>query len=179
MKYFLVYFFIQTCVLTSNSQNIIFKCYVRTSCSNKVEVLDNYTLSKGNNFYSSLNNGEYITLPDTGIYKLTSTKVKDSIYLSILRRGLNIDTVKGIDIYEVLFTDSKIDGISNGDWVCCGKLCNGYKIEYYNNGFKWFDGTYKKGKPIGVFRYYNINGKLIYQLYYSRKGKFIKKVAYQ
>ena len=175
MKNIYLLLIIQLCFICSRAQGITFKCYLKSSCTDTLKLLEEYTLKKGGKYYSSLNNGATLSLPDTGVYILESASIKGNIDVAVFKNGLNIDTVKNIDIYEVLLLDSKPGIIQNGDWLCCGVLCNGFKTEYYNNGNKWFEGRFNKGRPVGAFKYYHFNGTLNYIIHYDRKGKIKNK----
>jgi hypothetical protein len=155
-----------------------FKCFLKSSCTNNIVELKEYTLRKQGFFFSSLNGGSTAILPDTGCYVLESSIIAtegDSlvIYIGI---GINIDTVKKKDLVDVVFIDSKpLKGMSQGGgWLYCNKPCSGYTIDYYNNGKKMVEGKFKKGKPVGNLKFYNANGKLTYIEYYNKRGKKIR-----
>jgi len=61
-----------------------------------------------------------------------------------------------------------------GGWLYCGKPCEDYKIDYYDNGQKMMEGKFKKGKPVDNLKFYNASGKLKYIEYYNKRGKKIK-----
>jgi hypothetical protein len=161
------------------SQTIQYRPYLRSSCTDTFRVINNYSLKKGSLAFYSLNIGNTITLPDTGTYFLESPETAgplfDSITVQVRNKGFNSDTLKAADIGSYLFIDSKPPkGMFNGVWLCCGKMCNGSKSEYYNNGAKYFEGRFKKGRPVGKFTYYYSSGKIKAIIYYSRKGKELK-----
>jgi hypothetical protein len=99
----------------------------------------------------------------------------DSILIHI-SFGLNVDTFKQADIVEVVTMDynplSKNKEWSG--WLCCGKRCEGYKIDYYNDGKVRMEGLFRNGKPIGQLKFYNNEGKLKYVEFYNKRGKKIK-----
>lgn len=165
----------QLVFISAKSQIVQFKCYLKSSCDTVIRELDNYILKKKDFAHFSLNSGITATIPDTGIYILTSPKiVDDSIVICISKFGLNTDTIKQRELFSVLLIDSKPGKIKNGDWLYCGKLSNGYKIDYYNNGNKYLEGNFKRGKPVGELKFYSESGKLEYIEYYSRRGRKIK-----
>lgn len=169
---------LQFIFLTSQSQEIHFKCYLKSICSEDITELKEYTLNKQGFFFSSLNNGSTATLPDTGYYVLKSSMIAtegDSLVIYI-GTGINIDTVKKRDLIDVVFIDSKpLKGMSQGGgWLYCNKPCEGYKVDYYNNGKKMMEGKFKKGKPVGDLKFYNEKGKLKYIEYYNKRGKKIR-----
>ena len=176
-----VFFFLVSILwfVNAKTQEIQFKCYLKSNCNNSIILLDNFSIKKNEFIYYSLNNGPIANLPDTGTYILKSPKIpEDSVLVSIDTRGLNIDTLKQKDVFQIVFIDTKPSkDLKNGDWVCCNKKCEGYKIEYYTNGNKYFEGRFKNGKPTGIFRYYSLIGKLKLIVQYDKNGEIIKKTS--
>jgi hypothetical protein len=165
----------QMIFLTSFSQEIKYRCYLKSQCNADIKELKIYQLNKGSFNYFSENRGSIAILSDTGMYVLKSSELAiegDSMLVHI-GYGINIDTVKQRDIIDVVFIDSKpLKGMSQGGgWLCCGKPCNGYKADYYNNGQKLIEGKFKNGKPVGELKFYNQRGQLKYIEYYNKRGR--------
>jgi hypothetical protein len=163
---------------TGFSQNIKLTCYLTTSCKKDTIVLEDYKLSKKNYHYYSLNSGAIASLPDTGIYTLTSYQIStegDSTMIHV-GFGLNIFFVKQKDISDVVILDYNINTPSPSwsGWMCCKTKCEGYKVDYYNNGNKRIEGQFKRGKPTGELKFYNEKGQLKFIEYYDKRGKKIK-----
>jgi hypothetical protein len=178
MQKIIYWLLLQIIFLTSQGQGSQFRCYLKSTCNSDITELKEYTLHKQGFFFSSLNSGSTATLPDTGYYVLKSSMIAtegDSLVIYI-GAGINIDTVKKRDLIDVVFIDSKpLKSMSQGGgWLCCDKPCEGYKVDYYNNGQKLIEGKFKKGKPIRDLKFYNENGKLKYIEYYNKRGKKIK-----
>lgn len=178
MKFFLILSIALLLYGSVFSQNIKFTCYLTTSCKNDTVVLEEYELRKGDYHYYSLNSGATASLPDTGTYILSSYKMcteGDSIVVYI-GFGSNRIFVKQKDINDVVILNynKNADTPSWSGWMCCGKKCKGYKVDYYNNGNKRIEGKFKKGKPVGGLKFYNASGKLKYIEYYNKRGKKIK-----
>lgn len=128
--------------------------------------------------YFSVNSGVLATLPDTGFYVLKSHQLAvegDSIFVHI-GYGLNIDTVKQVDISESikLYYNKLSKEKEWSGWLCCGKKCEGYKTDYYNNGNKRMQGKFKNGKPVGILKFYNDSGRVKYIEYYNKRSNMIK-----
>jgi hypothetical protein len=173
-----VIFILLICFQTSSAQNITYKCYLKSLCSKELKILDNYSLHKNSFHYYSKNGGFEANLQDTGLFVLKSWQLAvegDSILVHITF-GTNIDTIKQKDIVEGVFIDLKpLKGMTNGGgWFYCGKPCNGYNVDYYNNGKKNIEGRFKNGKPIGKLKSYNSNGLIKYIAYYNRRGTKFK-----
>jgi len=169
---------LQFIFLTSQGQEIHFKCYLKSNCDGSFKELQEYQLQKKMFQYFSVTSGAVATLPDTGIYILRSHQLAiegDSILVHI-GYGLNVDTVKQVDISESInldYNESAKEKSWSG-WLCCGKKCEGYKVDYYNNGNKRMVGKFKKGKPVDNLKFYNASGKLKYIEYYNKRGKKIR-----
>ena len=169
---------LQLIFLTSQAQEIQFKCYLRSNCDGSFKELQNYQLQKKDFQYFSLNSGTIASLPDTGIYILRSyyLAVEGDSMLVYIGYGLNIDTIKQVDIYEsiILHNNESTKEKAWSGWLCCGKKCEGFNVDYYNNGNKRLEGKFKKGKPVSDLKAYNGNGKLRYIEYYNKRGKKIR-----
>ncbi|NDV67882.1 hypothetical protein D0T66_03100 [Dysgonomonas sp. 25] len=152
------------------SQDIQYKLYGKYLCNDSICTIDLYSLQKDQfKIYST--NDDLILLPDTGCYMLLTsyTDPRDTIRVNISNFGLNSDTIIIMSIVEYL-SPSK----NQGGWLCCEKKCEGYLVDYYNNGEKRIEGLFKKGRPVGEIRYYRINGSLMAIDYYNKKGHLIK-----
>ena len=178
MKKLVTAFFLFSFSFCVNGQQLQFKCYLKSSCTDTLKILKNYDLVKGKFLYSSMNSGEVATLRDTGFYVLKSYELAadgDSLLVHI-SKGLNTDTLKQKDVYEVI-QKSYNKGAEEkawAGWVCCGKRCAGVIVDYYANGKKRLEGNFKNGHPIGEFKFYHPDGTPKYFEYYSSTGKLIK-----
>lgn len=54
------------------------------------------------------------------------------------------------------------------DYFTAG-LIDGATTSYYDNGQKRYEGTCSKGKPTGIWKYYDNTGKLIHTVDYNKK----------
>ena len=86
------------------------------------------------------------------------------------------DTIILPKIYKC--QDSKYNSEFVG-YCTCGIRCNGELIDYYINGEKRIEGTFKNGKPIGKLYYYNMDGSIKRIEKYNRKGKLRKTSIYK
>jgi hypothetical protein len=178
MKFFLIFIVGLLFFDNSFSQNVKFTCYLTSSCKKDTIVLEEYELRKGTYHYYSLNSGANASLPDTGLYILSSYKIStegDSIIVHV-GYGLNKFFVRKKDINDVVVLnyDKNAETPSWSGWMCCEKKCEGYKVDYYDSGNKRMEGKFKKGKPVGELKFYNETGKLKYIEYYNRRGRKIR-----
>jgi len=125
-----------------------------------------------------LNSGAKAILLDTGIYVLKSSRISvkgDSILIHVTYRD-NIDTIKQKDIVDAVFVDSQQSkGMTQGGgWFCCGKPCDGYKTDYYENRKKLMEGEFKNGEPVSKLKFYKQDGTIKYVEYYNRRGRKVK-----
>lgn len=162
---------LQLLMLYSTGQEFRFKCLLRSKCSDTLKELDEYTLRKGDKYYYSLNLGNIIAVADTGTYILESSKIDAPVRVQINQEGLNIDTLQEVSIYQILLLDGKKQKKKSGNWVCCGKPCNGLETDYYANGKKRMEGKFRNGLPIEKVLYYDDMGKLLRKVKYDKYGK--------
>ena len=154
-------------------KQIKYVLYGKEICDNLIKRLDIYFLWNDSIFISSLDTVP-ILLPDTGYYKLQTsyTDPQDTVSVYISEYGLNSDTIIIESISNII---AVLHGPQIKGWYCCDKKCNGYQIDYYNNGNKRIEGYFKKGKAIGEIKYYNADGTLSTILYYNKRGKYLRR----
>lgn len=102
-----------------------------------------------------------IMVQDTGKYVLNAISMQNqdsSIYIKNDSKVF-VDTVSFASIYEALVNTKNTEFTHL--WLCCDNKCEGYQVEYYDNGNKRIEGTFKNGKAIGNINYYDQRGKLI------------------
>lgn len=66
-------------------------------------------------------------------------------------------------------------------WTCCDSNCNGYQIDYYDNGNIRLEGFFKNGRPKGEIKFYRPDGSIESIIFYKgkyRKGKAFKHGSY-
>jgi hypothetical protein len=112
-----------------------------------------------------------ITLRDTGKYLIKAIGLNENNNIIHINnnRGNYMDTIIFESIYETIIAKKK----SRRLWLCCDEECNGYQVEYYENGRKKMEGIFKKGNPVGNINYYYKDGKKQRTLYYNGKGKYL------
>lgn len=160
---------------SSIGQKIQFKCYVKSSCKDTVELLQEYSLKGNDTTYYSTNGICWIE--DLGDYVFYSEQITIGVQPIIFKftsfQSQILDTIQKPVLYSILVT-KKGTNFKTGDWVYCGMIANGFKCDYYINGQKRIEGKFKRGKPIGELKFYSKEGKLEYTEYYNKKGKKIK-----
>ncbi|WP_153798511.1 hypothetical protein [Foetidibacter luteolus] len=67
---------------------------------------------------------------------------------------------------------SEIVEIVNGHkgtllFLCGGKACNGYHVEFFSNGYKKTEGKFSKGKAVGIIKAYFQNGNIFDYRYFT------------
>jgi hypothetical protein len=59
----------------------------------------------------------------------------------------------------------------NWGYLCCDNLCEGYNVDYFDNGKKKMEGNFKAGLPLGPLVFYNADGKVREIHHYDKNGK--------
>jgi hypothetical protein len=163
---------------------IQFECYTKSSCSGTLKLLDGYELSKPGFTYYAVDDGPVASLPDTGIYILSSNEVAslgDTVKVHI-RFGRNVDTLKQMDLYRIVIMPKdhhQKGGKVWSGWFYCGKKANGHCVDYYQNGNKRVEGNFRNGKSVGKVGFYDINGNLKQWAYYNNQGREIIGAVHQ
>jgi hypothetical protein len=168
------------------SQEIKYNLYLKDQCSGNVEKSFFYTLEKDGNKYNSFDE-KPITLPTTGIYKLTATEIGEVYEIHIRNNSdsdtLNLPSIEAlIEKSNVSFTNNtsdtekqKIRMAMSERYFDCGIVCNGHKIGKYSDGKTKFEGNFENGFPIGEFKLFYQNGKIkevsIYEKYALLKSR--------
>ena len=165
--------------VTCFSQEIKYKLYLKDQCTGNVEASFFYSLVKDGIKYNSFDENP-VTLPTTGIYKLTATEIGEE-YEILIRQNKNSDTLNLSSIKTVIeksnisFTkkasDSekqKIRMLASERYFECGRVCNGYKVGKYSNGKVKFEGIFENGFPIGEFKMFYQNGKIKEVSFYEK-----------
>jgi hypothetical protein len=124
--------------------NFIEKEYTVDSVVTHVENMGVYTFSTATNHkdykrYFSFN-------------KQISGNISDTIYLS-----------------KISLTNDGALHSPNTNFKYCGRVCDGYEIDYDSNHVKRVEGYFVNGWPEGKIKYYNSDGKLMKVETYRRK----------
>lgn len=165
--------------VTCFSQEIKYNLYLKDVCNGNVKTSLFYSLEKDGNKYNSFDENP-VTLPITGIYKLTATEIGEE-YEVVIRQNRNSDTLNLPSIKTVIeqsnasFTNKTSDSekqrirmSTSKRYFDCGIVCNGYKVGKYSNGKVKFEGTFENGFPIGEFKMFYQNGKIKEVLFYEK-----------
>ena len=111
-----------------------------------------------------------------GIYRTT-----DSVKLVTIHAGQNYDTLTRSTIMDGAIV-ACILPLPKPSWnyQCCDKPCEGYNVDYFDNGRKKVEGTFKMGIPIGQLIFYNPDGtkKEIHHFDKAGKGRLKKKETF-
>lgn len=84
------------------------------------------------------------------------------------------DTIR---IPKILFASGNELHSKRWTYLNCGKVCNGVETDFYENGNKRTEGTYKNGKPIEI-KEYRENGILKAQYFYKNLTLLYKRIDY-
>ena len=117
-------------------------------------------------------------LPETGLYKLkifdnSFYRLPDSVKLITIGFGHNYDTLTRSTIMKGVTVNCILPPRPGPNWgfLCCDNMCEGYNVDYFDNGKKKMEGTFKAGLPIGRLVFYNGDGKVTEIHYYDNAGK--------
>lgn len=158
--------------LVVRGQKITLQLFSKTKCNDTIKALYPYFASRDSINYIAWENN-LVELPDTGEYFIKTADAEgDLIRININNIGINVDTILISSILSIAYIP-KYPNFSG--WLCCDMKCEGYQVDYYNNGFKRVEGFFKKGKAIGELRYYKLDGSLSVIEYYSKRGKYLRK----
>lgn len=83
--------------------------------------------------------------------------------------GENYDTLVRSTIYQCV--KGGHHSLKSCGYYCCDKPCEGYNADYYHNGIKRIEGTFRNGFPIGMLLLYYANGKDKEVHLYDNKGE--------
>jgi len=161
-----------TCSCLTRAQTVKINFISFNPCNSTYEHEILCSLFKGGIEYKIADTLGTIFLPSTGKYKLTLQfpehySVSDSIVVS--KSGQNYDTLKKAKIIEWQHS------MNSSAYWCCDRLCNGYNVDYYENGNKRMEGNFISGQPIGEFTVFYSNGEPKEVRFYDMDGKGILK----
>jgi hypothetical protein len=175
--------------ITCFSQEIKYNLYLKDECTGDIMTSFFYTLEKDGIKYNSFDENP-ISLPTTGIYKLTATEIGEE-YEILIRQNRNSDTLNlpsiktFIEKSNVSFTNKtsdsekqKIRMSMSERYFECGIVCNGHKVGKYSNGKVKFEGIFENGFPIGEFKIYYQNGKIKEVSFYEKYALLKSKKEY-
>jgi hypothetical protein len=162
------------------AQILQFKCMVKSDCSDTLILLKNYILKKDTAFYKPGENA-ICTIPEPGTYYLTPTSESsisfsiEPVPIKIDKLQLTVDTLEGIDLYEIIILESKEPNANKYQyWKICGQPANGIFIDNTITGRT--EGKFKNGRAIETIKSYNKSGELTFIAYYRKDGKHLKDV---
>jgi hypothetical protein len=118
-----------------------------------------------------------INLPETGVYKLrvfdnSFYRLPDSVKFITINSGQNYDTLTRSTIMKGVSVNCVLPPQGPGwGYLCCDNLCEGYNVDFFDNGKKKMEGHFKSGLPIGQLTFYNADGKVTEIHHYDKAGK--------
>lgn len=162
--------------LFSNAQQVQYKCYLKTDCSDSLIPYKYFCLIKSIDSAYYPDKNFICTLPDTGIYSFSPLEFNDQvdIFYFLLYKKIDfnkpvvlIDTVESVDLgrFSTKFDSTKFD-----PWLFCGKLADGNILDKTMNG--WREGVFKKGRPVSPIKFYKTNGELEKIFYFNEQGEY-------
>lgn len=170
LKFLFVIFFLFTIFI--KGQKTEFQLFGKTKCGDSIKLIELYSATKDSVDYVSWDTNP-IVLPDTGVYFIRTADAEgDLIRINIYHKGLNKDTIVISSIFDIAY--SPMFPHFSG-WICCDEKCEGYQVDYYNNGNIRIEGTFRKGKAIGELKYYNLDGTLSTIRHFTKRGKYIRR----
>lgn len=159
------------------AQELRYTCYKKSVCNNRPVQIKRFSLSNSDTTFRSNENG-VCNVTKLGTYFLLSSEIDTGVEppkIECRSFGNMQDTVQSWAMYPVLIRGYG-DGLEPGDWLYCDDRCEGNKIDYYKNGQKRVEGTFKRGKPMGHVKWYDTTGKVINVEQYDKDGKKIRSV---
>jgi hypothetical protein len=118
-----------------------------------------------------------IYLPEPGVYKLkafdyTFYRLADSVKLIKISQGQNYDTLARSVIMDCFIVNCILPRQKADEcgYFCCEQLCEGYKVDYFDNGNKKLEGHFKKGNPVGQLIFYYPDGRKKEIHHYDKLG---------
>ena len=165
----------------TNAQTCQFELFGLNPCNNKIEKIQFYELKKGEYKIKPtdttgvcvLKEGEYELVWVMANYTLNEN-IPYKIQVSS-SESYKADTMR----LEALNKCHEVIASKPWSGFCyCDEPCDGYQVDYYKNGNKRIEGTFKKGKPKGKVVYYHPDGTINYIEIYNRKGKHKKTVKH-
>lgn len=154
---------------------IVYKPTFIDQCTNKPAKNVYWEISDAIKSYGNSYSGmDKVTLPKTGNYKLNCRSISVTpIDINISTSGTVKDTFLTSRLDKTLYIGSDYD---KSEYLLCGSLVNGEITDYFSNGKKRMEGTFKKGQPIdSMFTYYRSG--LLYNLTTLNKNGF-KSITY-
>jgi len=160
------------------SQKVTFRLYSENRCNNTYEELCFWSLHSCGKAYDPVTNiiescdslsDDYkvycfVELPDTGRYVISGYWLDREYHFKEYK--LYSDTINIATVEHLISTTSPI---TFSGYYCCDTLCEGYNIDYYANGNKRIEGSFKNGEPYGDLIFYKPDGTEDYVKRYTRK----------
>jgi hypothetical protein len=172
----ITFFCCSTTVLFGQEIKLNITCFNPCSSTYEPELL--VALVKDNKTFQIADTRGTFHLPEPGTYELkffdqSFYRLRDSVQFIQINYGQNYDTLTYTTITKCFF----VGGHKGGEcgYSCCNNLCEGYYVDYYDNGKKKIEGNFKNGLPIGELIFYKYNGAKTQIHYYDKKGLLIKK----
>lgn len=161
----------------ARAQELQYTCHKKSVCKERLVQVKRFSLSNSDTTFRSNDNGIcYVT--KLGTYFLLSSEIDTGVEppkVEFKSFADYRDTVQSWAMFPVLITGYG-DDLEPGDWLYCDNRCEGNKADYYKNGQKRVEGTFKKGKPVGHVKWYDMNGKVINVEQYDKNGKKVRSV---
>lgn len=129
-------------------------------------------LVKGNKVFQISDTLGTFHLPESGIYKLRFScdffRLVDSVKMITISSGQNYDTLTRTTILKCVIVIADAGG--DCGYFCCDKACEGYNVDYFDNGNKKLEGHFKKGNPVGQLIFYYPDGRKKEIHHYDKAG---------
>lgn len=146
-----------------------YRLFIKDKCDGKIESAFLYNVKNGDSILSPIDTTGLIPLRTKTRYTLYSMYFSDTIQLYFENPKVTADTLFSERIVECL---APIPDPTFSGYCCCGlNKCDGYEVDYYNNGKVRIEGTFKKGKPVGTLKTFDQNGQLVSVKRYSKNGR--------
>lgn len=163
------------------SQDIQVMLYGYSTCTKEVRQMHSFGLIKDGITYSVSDSTGILTLKEGGKYVLRY--VFDDIDTTQLGRVYDLQLGKEVfrDTLSLTSIRACLEPTSHPNFIgycCCGEKCEGEQVEYYSNGNKHIEGSFKEGIPQGELKIYYYSGQLKQVDKYNKRGYLKKRILY-
>jgi hypothetical protein len=120
-----------------------------------------------------------VIIPSPGKYELSVTISNGKYERSYEEKMEFTDSQKVFDtltIPKILFETDNDSKTTYSKYFKCEKVCDGYEVDYFENGKKRLEGNFSKGKAIWETEFER-NGSFI-KYYYNKSDRYTRVVTY-
>lgn len=176
MKFFITSFFVLITCLIFGQTKVIF--YLKDECRDSLINIEWKVIESGNEVTRDANS-KYFILDFKKEYFVYTTYFRGN-YMRLINFSFKVtekdSIVRLVELPKLakFFTGNSLN--FDERYFICEQICDGYCVDYYDNGNKRVEGCFVKGLPKKKLVYYNPDGTKEYIEKYSKKGTLIKTI---